>query len=196
MVSDSEKRTRFDSWLAGLCASRVFNGLVFMTYTGALFELRREWGMSAAQAGAVASGFQIGYAVSLVIFSSLADRITPQRVYLDSMFAAGVSSLGFALGGLDRGGGHCLSRKCLRPQIPNGVRCRSRGTFGLRRSPGLEQPPSCWTATIHHLGMGFRRAGAGRAGCSVGHSPIRQASQVSKTCCRFRQFMARRFLEL
>jgi MFS family permease len=68
-----------------------------MTYAGALFELRREWGMSAAQAGVVASGFQIGYAVSLVIFSSLADRISPKRVYLGSMFAAGVSSLGFAL---------------------------------------------------------------------------------------------------
>jgi MFS family permease len=68
-----------------------------MTYAGALFELRREWGMSAAQAGVVVSGFQIGYAVSLVIFSSLADRISPKRVYLGSMFAAGVSSLGFAL---------------------------------------------------------------------------------------------------
>ena len=97
VVSDSEKRTRFDFWLAGLCASRLFNGLVYMTYAGALFELRREWGMSAAQAGAVASGFQVGYAVSLVIFSSIADRVSPQRVYLGSMFAAGVSSLAFAL---------------------------------------------------------------------------------------------------
>jgi MFS family permease len=97
VVSDSEKRTRFDLWLAGLCASRLFNGLVYMTYAGALFELRREWGMSAAQAGAVASGFQVGYAVSLVIFSSIADRVSPQRVYLGSMFAAGVSSLAFAL---------------------------------------------------------------------------------------------------
>jgi MFS family permease len=68
-----------------------------MTYAGALFVLRREWDMSAAQAGAVASGFQIGYAVSLVIFSSIADRISPQRLYLWSMFAAGVSSLAFAL---------------------------------------------------------------------------------------------------
>ncbi len=96
MVSDSEKQTRFGCWLGGLCASRVFNGLVFMTYAGALFDLRQEWGMSAAQAGAVASGFQIGYAVSLVIFSSIADWISPKRVYLGSMFAAGVSSLAFA----------------------------------------------------------------------------------------------------
>ena len=96
MVSDSEKRNGFDWWLAGICASRLFNGLIFMTYAGALFVLRREWGMSAAQAGAVASAFQIGYALSLVIFSNIADRVSPKKLYLWSMFAAGVSSLGFA----------------------------------------------------------------------------------------------------
>ena len=97
MVPGSGKRNRFDWWLAGICASRMFNGLVFMTYAGALFVLRREWGMSAAQAGAVASGFQIGYALSLVVFSNIADRVSPKRVYLWSMFASGLSALGFAL---------------------------------------------------------------------------------------------------
>ena len=97
MVPDSGKRTRFDWWLAGICASRVFNGLVFMTYAGALSVLRRGWAMSAAQAGAIVTGFQIGYAISLVVFSSIADRISPKKIYLWSMFAAGISSLGFAL---------------------------------------------------------------------------------------------------
>ena len=91
------KRTRFDGWLAGICASRVFNGLVFMSYAAALPVLQREWGMSAAQAGLIASGFQIGYAVSLVVFSSIADRISPKRLYLWSLFAAGVFSLIFAV---------------------------------------------------------------------------------------------------
>jgi MFS family permease len=93
----AEKRTRFDGWLAGICASRVFNGLVFMSYAAALSVLQREWGMSAAQAGLIASGFQIGYAVSLVVFSSVADRISPKRLYLWSLFAAGVFSLIFAV---------------------------------------------------------------------------------------------------
>jgi CubicO group peptidase (beta-lactamase class C family) len=44
VVSDSEKRTRFDCWLAGVCASRVFNGLVSMIYARALYDLRREGG--------------------------------------------------------------------------------------------------------------------------------------------------------
>ena len=93
----AEKRTRFDGWLAGICASRVFNGLVFMSYAAALPVLQREWGMSAAQAGLIASGFQIGYAVSLVVCSSVADRISPKRLYLWSLFAAGVFSLIFAV---------------------------------------------------------------------------------------------------
>lgn len=93
----AEKRTRFDGWLAGICASRVFNGLVFMSYAAALSVLQREWGMSAAQAGLIASGFQIGYAVSLVVCSSVADRISPKRLHLWSLFAAGVFSLIFAV---------------------------------------------------------------------------------------------------
>jgi MFS family permease len=75
----------------------VFNGLVFMSYAAALPVLQREWGMSAAQAGVIASGFQIGYAVSLVVCSSVADRISPKRLYLWSLFAAGVFGLSFAV---------------------------------------------------------------------------------------------------
>ena len=53
--------------------------------------------MSAASAGSIASGFQIGYAISLVIFSALADRISPKVLYLWSFFMAAFFSLGFAL---------------------------------------------------------------------------------------------------
>jgi MFS family permease len=90
------KRTKFDWWLVGICASRVCNGLVFMTYAAVLSVLQQEWAMSAMQAGSIASGFQLGYALSLVVFSIIADRISARRVYLGSLFAAGVCSLGFA----------------------------------------------------------------------------------------------------
>lgn len=88
---------RWDGWLAGLCVSRVFNGLAFMTYAAAMPVLTQEWELTAAQAGTVASGFQLGYAVSLVLCSGLADRVSPKAVYLWSMFAAGLSALAFAL---------------------------------------------------------------------------------------------------
>jgi MFS family permease len=95
--SGSMKRTKFDRWLAGICASRVCNGLVFMTYAAALPVLQEAWHMSAVRAGAIASGFQLGYAVSLVILSSIADRISARTVYLWSLFASGVFSIAFAL---------------------------------------------------------------------------------------------------
>jgi len=90
-------RKRFDGWLAGVCASRVCNGMAFMAYAAAMPVLKDEWGMTGAQAGTVASGFQIGYAVSLVVCSGLSDRISPKAIYLWSMFAAGLSALAFAL---------------------------------------------------------------------------------------------------
>jgi MFS family permease len=68
-----------------------------MTYAAALPILQREWEMSAATAGSISSGFQIAYAVSLIIFSSLADRVGPKPLYLASMSAGAVFSLGFAL---------------------------------------------------------------------------------------------------
>jgi MFS family permease len=71
--------------------------MAFMTYAAAMPVLKDEWGMTGAQAGTVASGFQIGYAVSLVVCSGLSDRISPKAVYLWSMFAAGLSALAFAL---------------------------------------------------------------------------------------------------
>jgi len=87
---------KIDWWLTGICSSRVFNGLVFMTYAAAMPVLQKGWQMSATAAGSIASGFQLGYAVSLVIFSTLADRISPKTLYLWSMSAAAIFSLCFA----------------------------------------------------------------------------------------------------
>jgi MFS family permease len=52
--------------------------------------------MNAASAGSIASGFQLGYAVSLVIFSWFADRIGPKPIFLGSMSLSAVFALLFA----------------------------------------------------------------------------------------------------
>src|SRR5207302_1631013 len=70
---------------------------VFMTYAATLSVLRDEWGMSATAAGSIATGFQLGYAVSLVFFSSLADRVGARRVFLGSAWLSAVSALAWAL---------------------------------------------------------------------------------------------------
>ena len=87
---------KMDLWLLGLCSSRVLTYLVFMVYAAALPVLQREWDMSATAAGSISGGFQIGYAISLLIFSILADRIGAKRCFLLSMFSTVATSLLFA----------------------------------------------------------------------------------------------------
>jgi len=71
---------KLDGWLLAVCAARTCLTSVFMTYAAALPVLRTEWGMSATAAGSISTGFQAGYAVSLVAFSSLADRVGARRL--------------------------------------------------------------------------------------------------------------------
>ncbi len=52
--------------------------------------------MSAAKAGAISSGYQIGYAISLLVISSLADRIGARFLFLTSMLTGAVFTMAFA----------------------------------------------------------------------------------------------------
>ncbi|OLA97382.1 MAG: hypothetical protein AUH20_01210 [Candidatus Rokubacteria bacterium 13_2_20CM_69_15_2] len=80
-----------------VCAARTLMASVFMTYAATLSVLRDEWGMSATAAGSISTGFQLGYAVSLVFFSSLADRVGARRVLLGSAWLSAVFALAWAL---------------------------------------------------------------------------------------------------
>ena len=84
-------------WLAGVCLSRFLMALVFTGYAAVLPVLQREWDMSAAAAGSVASAFQIGYAISLVAWNLLADRIGARPVFLWSSLAGAPAAMAFAL---------------------------------------------------------------------------------------------------
>lgn len=84
-------------WLLALCASRTCVTSVFMTYAATLPVLRGAWDMSATAAGSISTGFQLGYAVSLLVFSALADRVGARRVYLGSAVLSALSALAFAL---------------------------------------------------------------------------------------------------
>jgi MFS family permease len=86
-----------DRWLLALCASRTFGTFVFMTYAAALPVLLDAWQMSATRAGSISTGFQAGYAVSLMVFSWLADRMGARRVFLWSAVLSAVASVAFAV---------------------------------------------------------------------------------------------------
>jgi len=87
---------KIDWWLTGICFGRALSQTVTMVYAAALPVLQREWEMSAAKAGAISSGYQIGYAISLLVISSLADRIGARFLYIASMLSGAVFTTAFA----------------------------------------------------------------------------------------------------
>jgi MFS family permease len=88
---------RLDGWLLALCLARACMMAMFMTYAAVLPVLLPAWSMTATMAGSVSTGFQGGYAVSLVVFSALADRVGARRVFVWSSWLTAVSGLLFAV---------------------------------------------------------------------------------------------------
>lgn len=78
-----------------ICIGRIFMYMNFMVYAACLPILRGEWGMSATQAGSIASGFSISYAASLALASWLADHFGARRIFVLSAVASAVTSLVF-----------------------------------------------------------------------------------------------------
>jgi MFS family permease len=84
-----------DGWLMAICIGRIFMYMNFMVYAACLPILRSEWGMSATQAGSIASGFSIFYAASLAVASWLADHFGARRIFVLSAVASAATSLVF-----------------------------------------------------------------------------------------------------
>ncbi|BEQ13536.1 MFS transporter [Desulfoferula mesophila] len=83
--------------LIGMCLARAGSGMVFMTVAATMTTLQGAWGISAAQGGAIISAFNLGYALSLVWLSSLADRVGARGVFLASITASALLAVAFAL---------------------------------------------------------------------------------------------------
>ncbi|MGQ0548676.1 MAG: MFS transporter [Armatimonadota bacterium] len=86
-----------DPWLVSLCASRTFMNVIGTTYAATLPVLRTEWNMTGTAAGSIATGFQLGFAVSLLGFSWLADHASARRVFLASAALSAAAVFAFAL---------------------------------------------------------------------------------------------------
>jgi len=70
--------------------------MVYIAYAATLPVLQREWNLSGTAAGSISSAFQVAYAISLMAFSELADRIGARRVFLAGTVASAVASAVFA----------------------------------------------------------------------------------------------------
>src|SRR5450759_1493016 len=84
-----------DGWLMAICIGRIFMYMNFMVYAACLPILKSEWGMSATQAGSIASGFSIGYAASLAVASWLSDHVGARRILVLAAVISASTSLAF-----------------------------------------------------------------------------------------------------
>jgi MFS family permease len=96
-VSSAPNSLLRDGWLVQLCVARMFMMLIAMSYAATLPLLRTTWDMSGTAAGSIATSAQLAYAVSLMLFSWLADRIGARRVFMMSGVASAVAAVAFAL---------------------------------------------------------------------------------------------------
>src|SRR2546426_6995087 len=80
-------------WLLLLSAAEILTMLTFGNYSAALPLLRREWALSAAQAGAIFAGQQIGYTAAVLVLSTLTDAAGVRMIYLLSAISYAVFCL-------------------------------------------------------------------------------------------------------
>ena len=92
-----KKIPRPDGWLLSICVGRIFAYANFMVYAACLPILREKWTMSATQAGSVASGYLLGYTVSLVACSWLAERFGPRRLFVLSAITSALTAIAFGI---------------------------------------------------------------------------------------------------
>src|SRR5439155_26339596 len=80
-------------WLLLLSTAEILTMLAFGTYSAALPVLRQQWALSAAQAGAIFAGQQIGYTAAVLVLSTLTDAAGVRMIYLLSAISYAVFCL-------------------------------------------------------------------------------------------------------
>ena len=95
-------------WLLLLCLTQLFIMLVFINYSAVLPLLKEEWQMNNTMAGSIFSIYQLGYILSGVILSTLADRFSIKKIFIISALWSGTANLLFALYAHDYSSGMLL----------------------------------------------------------------------------------------
>jgi MFS family permease len=140
-----------DAWLFAICLSRVGVFMVYIAYAATMPVLQREWAMSATAAGAIASAFQIAYAVALMGCSELADRVGARRIFTAGTVACAAGAALFAalardywsalalypLLALALGGTYTTGMLLIAENVPVARRGRAMGFYIAGHSLGL-----------------------------------------------------------
>lgn len=117
--------------------------LVFINYSAVLPLLKEEWQMSNTMAGSIFSIYQLGYILSGVILSTLADRLSIKKIFIISAIWSGIANLLFAiyaydyssamilraLTGIGMGGTYMPGLKLVAERFPSSQRGRAIGIY-------------------------------------------------------------------
>ncbi len=157
-------------WIASLCLARTGFALIFVAYSASLGLLKRDWGLSSAQAGLIQSAWHAGYLVSLFAVGFLADRYGAKRTFLAASVAACASGLAFALfadgfasalllhglAGLCSGGSYTPGLTLVAERFPALRRGRMMGYYLAAASLGYAL--SLWLSSVLVVSAGWRTA--------------------------------------
>ena len=148
-----ERPLHRDVWLLAICAGRMLFFSVFMVAAACLPVLRAEWGMTATEAGTVIASFSFGYALSLFVFSWLADHVGAKRVFLASAALSAISALAF--GFFARSYASALVLYPLAGLTQGGLYTPAIMLIADRYDPGRRGGAVGWLIAFSAVGAGF-----------------------------------------
>ena len=167
--------------------------LTFGSYSAALPVLREEWHLTAAQAGAVFAGQQIGYTAAVLVLSSLTDVIGVRTIYLLSAIWNGAFGILFALfangftsalvlrtvGGVGLAGTYMPGMRLVVETFPAARRGGAMGVYIASFSLGTSLS-LLLTGRMAHRVPGHRRRTAAGADHRLDHRPRRAAADTTR----------------
>jgi len=84
--------------IAAMCLGQVANLLPHVTLPAVMaLHLIPAWGLTATQAGIMASGYLLGYMVAVPVLTTLTDRVDARSVLLGGSLASGAATVAFGL---------------------------------------------------------------------------------------------------
>src|SRR6516165_11386017 len=128
------------SLLAAMCVGQIGNLLPHVTVPAIMAQsLMPLWGLSASEAGLMASAFAFGYMVAVPVLTTLTDRIDARLVLMAGSALSGLATIAFgtfadglwsatliwAVAGIGFAGAYMPGLKALTDRLPTGDTSRS-----------------------------------------------------------------------
>jgi MFS family permease len=140
------------SLVFAMCLGQVGNLLPHVVVPSVMAQhLMAPWGLSAAQAGLMASAYAFGYMIAVPVLTTLTDRIDARTILLAGSAASGLATLAFGLfadglasaivlwglAGIGFAGAYMPGLKALADRLPKGDSSRSVTLYTASFSVGV-----------------------------------------------------------